>query len=316
MTRGNGFFPFSHWNGVTMANMTTAERRGYQQICGPDGMMMTIACDQRGGMRTLLAADPAVHATITDSHLGDVKSDIVRYLANHASSVLLDPTCAVPRVVDEGALARDVALIIGLDASGYDTDANGYRLSRLAKGVGARRVRELGGTAGKIMVYLRADRPDANDHNIAILRHCVEDFAGEDLLLVVEFLTYELEGEDRHAYKAKLPELIEGGTAISLDCGAKVLKLPYPGTQQACAAVTRMADGVPWAVLSAGVDHATFLAQIETAMQNGASGVIGGRALWKDCISLDRAVTRERLTSIAVPRLREIQALIGRHVRA
>jgi tagatose 1,6-diphosphate aldolase len=79
--------------------------------------------------------------------------------------------------------------------------------------------------------------------------------------------------------------------------------------------VTKAAAGVPWAVLSAGVDHATFLGQIEAAMANGASGVIGGRALWKDCISLDRAVQRERLATIALPRLREIQAILDRHPR-
>ncbi len=50
-----------------------------------------------------------------------------------------------------------------------------------------------------------------------------------------------------------------------------------------------MCGEVPWAVLSAGVDHETFVGQVETAMANGASGVIAGRALWKDCISLDRA---------------------------
>jgi hypothetical protein len=42
-------------------------------------------------------------------------------------------------------------------------------------------------------------------------------------------------------------------------------------------------------------------------MANGASGVIGGRALWKDCISLDRAVQQDRLTNVALPRLREIK---------
>jgi tagatose 1,6-diphosphate aldolase len=73
-----------------------------------------------------------------------------------------------------------------------------------------------------------------------------------------------------------------------------------------------MCGDVPWAVLSAGVDHETFVGQVEIAMQNGASGVIAGRALWKDCISLDRAVTRERLTKIAVPRLRQIQAVVER----
>ena len=48
-------------------------------------------------------------------------------------------------------------------------------------------------------------------------------------------------------------------------------------------------------------------------MQNGASGVIAGRSLWKDCISLDRDIQRERLKTIAVPRLREIQAVIGHY---
>lgn len=298
-----------------MTGLTTAELRAYQQICDADGGLTVIACDQRGGMRSLLASDAAAQAAITDASLGTVKADVVRYLARYASCVLLDPVCAVPGVVEDGTLPRDVALLIGLDASGYDTDAGGYRLSRLAKDINARRVRELGGTGGKIMVYLRPDRPDANDHNIAILRHCIADFAQEDLFLVVEFLTYPLEGEDKPAYADALPSLVEDGTRIALDCGAKILKLPYPGTGESCAAITRMAKDVPWAVLSAGVDYQTFLAQVETAVASGASGVIAGRTLWKDCISLDGDVTRDRLTATAVPRLRELQALVKR-VRA
>lgn len=296
-----------------MPSFTTTERRAYQQICGANGAMMAIACDQRGGMRELLAATSEDRARITDAMLGDTKSDIVEHLANHASCVLLDPVCAVPRIVDEGILARDVALLIGLDASGYDTDPQGFRLSRLAAGVTARRVRELGGTGGKIMVYLRPDRPEANEHNLQILRRCIADFAAEDLLLVVEFLTYALPGESKEAYAAALPGLVEEGTRMSVALGAKVLKLPWPGSPEGCARVTAAAAGVPWAVLSAGVDHSTFLGQIEAAMANGASGVIGGRALWKDCISLDRAVQRERLSGVAVPRLRQIQAILDRH---
>ena len=298
-----------------MTKMTTAELRGYQQICGKDGAMMAIACDQRGGMRTLLASDPEEQAKITNDMLGDTKADITRYLASQASCVLLDPLCAVPRVVDEGVLNRDTALLIGLDASGFDVSPQGYRLSRLVPGIDARRVRELGGTGGKIMVYLRPDRPDADAHNIAILRQCIADFGREDLLLVVEFLTYQLEGESLEDYTAKIPSLVEAGTRISLDCGAKVLKLPYPGTADSCARITSMAGDVPWAVLSAGVNHATFLGQVEIAMQNGASGVIAGRSLWKDCISLDRDIQREKLKTIAVSRLRELQAVIGNYRR-
>lgn len=295
-----------------MTAMTTAELRGYHQICGSDGAMMVIACDQRGGMRTLLSSDPEAQARIGNDILGQTKADITRYLASKASCVLVDPICAVPGLVDEGVLDRNTALLIGLDASGWDTSPEGYRLSKLVEGIDARKVRTLGGTGGKIMVYLRADTPAANTHNIDILKAVIAGFARENLLLVVEFLTYALEGESPEAYAGKLPGLIEGGVRICLGLGAKVLKIPYPGTPEACANVTKMAGAVPWAVLSAGVDHKTFLGQVEVAMANGASGVIAGRSLWKDCISLDRATTKAKLESVAVPRLREIQAVIAR----
>jgi tagatose-1,6-bisphosphate aldolase len=301
--------------------MTTAEFRGYQQLCERGGgPMMVIACDQRGGMRKLLVTDPKEEGGIGQDILGDTKSDIVEFLGNHASCVLLDPVCAVPRVIDEAVLARECALLIGLDDSGWDVQPDTrYRLSKLVPGINARRVRELGGTGGKIMVYLRSDLPAANEHNIRILKQVIADFAAEDLLLVVEFLTYQVDGESAGDYASKFSALIEGGTKICLEVGSKVLKLPYPGTGEACANVSKLCGDVPWAVLSAGVDHEHFIKQIEIAMANGASGVIGGRALWKDCISLDRAVQRDRLTNVALPRLRQIQAVLAgyrpRHAR-
>lgn len=298
-----------------MAGMSTAELRGLQQICGPDGNIMVIACDQRGSMRKLLASDEAAQKQITDAQLGDVKADVTQYLAAHAPCILLDPVCAVPRVVDEGILPRDVALLIGLDATGHDTSPEGYYVSRLVPGISARRVRELGGTGGKLLVYLRPDHPAANGGNLDIVRQCVADFTHEDVLLVVEFLTYALPGEDAAAYKAKVPSLVEQGAGLCLEAGAKVLKIPFPGTPEACANITRICGSVPWSVLSAGVDHATFLSQVEIAMANGAAGIIAGRSLWKDCVSFDRTRQRDLLQNKAVPRLRELQAVLTRHPR-
>ncbi len=296
-----------------MTQMTTAEYRGYQQICGADGAMMVIAADQRGGMRQIMAATPADQAAISDAMLGETKADLTRYLASQASCILLDPICAVPNVVDDGVLARDTALLDRARRLGFRHHAR--RLPpvpprarhRCPAGAGARR-------HGRQDHGLSPERPpEANPHNIDILRRCIEDFGREDLLLVVEFLTYELPGESKADYKALVPKLIEDGTRLCLELGSKVLKLPYPGTEEACAAVTALCGTVPWAVLSAGVDHETFIGQVEIAMRNGASGVIAGRSLWKDCISLDRTVTRDRLTAVAVPRLRQIQAVIARH---
>ena len=252
---------------------------------------------------------PEEQAKIDNKILGNTKADITRYLASGAACVLVDPICAVPSLVDEGILARDTALLIGIDASGWDTSPEGYRISKMVDGIDARRVRALGGTGGKIMVYLRTDHEAANTQNLATLKTTIDDFAREDLLLVVEFLTYQLQGEAREEYEAKFPMLIQEGTRACLELGSKVLKVPYPGSEQACAEVTKIAGEVPWAVLSAGVDHSVFLGQVEAAIKNGASGVIAGRSLWKDCISLDRKVSRERLSTIGLSRLREIQAI-------
>ncbi|GAA4223941.1 tagatose-bisphosphate aldolase [Sagittula marina] len=272
--------------------------------------MMVVAADQRGGMRKVLAATEAEQKAIDTKTLGVVKAGIVTHLANKASCILLDATCAVPAVVDDGVLARDTGLLIGLDDSGWDLDDKGYRLSKLVPGIDARRTRELGGTGAKLMVYLRPDTVEANGANIEIIKQCIADFASEDLLLVVEILTYQLDGESDEAYAKAFPDLIVESARISLELGAKVLKLPYPGNADACRKITQLCAGVPWAVLSAGVDHETFIGQVRTAMECGASGVIAGRALWKDCISLDADERRTKLEEIASSRLREIQEVL------
>ncbi|WP_279025994.1 tagatose-bisphosphate aldolase [Gibbsiella quercinecans] len=296
-----------------MNTMTTAERRGYQMICDAAGSMMVVACDQRGGMRTLLASTPEEQAQISNDTLGKTKYDITRYLAAEAGCVLLDPLCAVPGIIDEGILPRNTGLLVGLDASGWETSPEGYRISTMVEGVNARKVRELGATGGKIMIYLRMDTPAANTANLATLREVIEDFAREDLFLVVEFLTYKLENESKEEFERKIPQLIQEGCKACIECGSKVLKIPYPGTEEACAKVTEICGDIPWAVLSAGVDHSTFLKQVDISLRNGASGVIAGRSLWKDCISLDRDISKEKLSSIAVSRLRDIQQLLAKY---
>ena len=297
--------------------MTPAELRGYQQICDADGFLLVVAADQRGGMRKLLAKDAAAQAAIDSAALGRVKADITRYLANAAAScILLDPVCAIPDVILNGSLGRSTGLLVGLDDSGWDLSPEGYRLSKLCPGVTARRVRQMGGTGAKLMVYLRPDVPGANDYNLTIVRDCIADFRREDLLLVVEILTYQLDGETDADYAAKFPSLIVECTSLALDCGSKVLKMPFPGTADACLEITKRCDTVPWAVLSAGVNHETFIQQVKIAMANGASGIIAGRSLWKDCISLDSATTAERLTQLAVPRLQALRAALAPYGKA
>lgn len=288
--------------------LTPAQLRAYQQICDTSGRMLVVAMDQRASMRALIEST-AGEATTAD--LVAAKLDLVRYLGNEAPAVLLDPELVVPQVVVDAVLARDCALMIGLDASGYDTDEDGLRVSRVVEGVDARRVRQLGGSVAKLNVYMRPDIQGKDAHPAKLIASVAEDCAQEDVLLVVEILTYSLAGESATDYGALAPQLVVQAAATARECGAQTMKLQFPGSLEGCEAVTAALDGVPWAVLSAGVDHATFLEQLRTALAGGASGAIAGRSLWKDCLAADPTERARRLRELAVPRLREIQAVLG-----
>ena len=95
-----------------MTKMTTAEFRGYQQICGRDGAMMVIAADQRGGMRKIMAASPADQESKPSPKRCSARP---RPTSRNTSQARLRASCstlicAVPNVVDDGVLARDTAL--------------------------------------------------------------------------------------------------------------------------------------------------------------------------------------------------------------
>ena len=292
-----------------MNELTTLEKRGMSAISTPAGRMLIVAADQRNGMKAVMYDAPDGPGSVTREQLADAKSDLVRYLGNYAPAILLDPEVALPQIVDEATLGRDTALVVGMDASGFET-VDGLRYTRFVEGVTARVARELGGDVAKMLFFMRPDRQTADSRVGEEIRSLVESCTAEGLLLIVEILTYRLEDETEEEYQAAFPGLIAEAAAISVACGAKVLKLPYPGSAEASAAVTVAAAGVPWAVLSAGVDHETFIKQVEIAVANGASGAMAGRSLWKDSLAVSSHVRQERLSSLALPRLRELAAVV------
>jgi sulfofructosephosphate aldolase len=292
-----------------MNELTTLERRGMSAISTAAGRMLIVAADQRNGMKAVMTDAPDGPGSVTVEQLADAKSDLLKHLGNHAPAILLDPEVALPRVVDDGTLSRNTALVVGMDASGFET-VDGLRYTRYVEGITARGVRDLGGDVAKMLFYLRPDRQGADSRVGDEIRSLVKACEEEGLLLIVEILTYRLEDESEESYQAAFPRLVADAARIAVECGAKVLKLPYPGSADGSAAVTAAASGVPWAVLSAGVDHATFIQQVETAVANGARGAMAGRSLWKDSLAVSPETREDLLTSRALPRLRELASVV------
>jgi sulfofructosephosphate aldolase len=296
-----------------MNELTTLERRAMAKILTPGGKMLIVAADQRNGMKAVMTDAPDGPGSITVDQLSDAKAAIVTYLANHGPAILLDPEVALPRIVDEGIIDSNTGLVVGMDASGFET-IDGLKYTNYVPGVTPRTVRDLGGEVAKMLFYLRPDKQGSGSLVFKQIQELVEACTAEGLLLIVEILTYKLDGESDEDYKAAFPQLIIDSARLSVEAGAKVLKMQYPGSAEAAASVTAAADGVPWAVLSAGVDHATFIEQVATAVANGASGAMAGRSLWKDSLAVDAATREHLLTTKALPRLRELEAVVDAKV--
>jgi tagatose 1,6-diphosphate aldolase len=72
------------------------------------------------------------------------------------------------------------------------------------------------------------------------------------------------------------------------------------------------ASQVPCVVLSAGVDFDTFARQVEIACKAGASGFLGGRAIWQEAMAIsDRKERSEFLSTTVVSRIKKLASIVN-----
>jgi tagatose-1,6-bisphosphate aldolase len=100
--------------------------------------------------------------------------------------------------------------------------------------------------------------------------------------------------------------------------GGDVLKTEFPydaavtdrgSWREACLELDE-ASTLPWVLLSGGVDETTFEAQVSTACEAGASGVLVGRSVWADAATMDPAARDRFLAETGRTRLRRLVELV------
>jgi sulfofructosephosphate aldolase len=288
-----------------VTTLSTAERRAVQQIKTAGGRFAIIAADHGQPLVDML---DALGVSSGPEEQRAFKSDLVGTVGRDASAVLLDPDVSLPEIVDGDILARDVGLLVRIEADGYE-NADGLRRSQLIEGLGAEGARARGATAAKVMVFVRADREDLDGYTAEMVRTALEDCRRAGLLCVMELMTYPLDDETPEQFAALKEDLVVNGAVFLQECGSKVLKLEYPGSAGACRRVTD-AIQVPWAVLSAGVDHEAFCAQLRDSMDGGADGFIAGRSLWKEAVGRPAQERRAFLDGVARRRLEDLVGIV------
>jgi tagatose 1,6-diphosphate aldolase len=98
-----------------------------------------------------------------------------------------------------------------------------------------------------------------------------------------------------------------------------VYKAEFPGTlgvendSQLMDNLKKLNDACvkPWVLLSAGVDYPQYKKQVEMAMKAGASGVLGGRAFWKEFFTYASPAERQKFAETeCVKRVREVDEIV------
>ena len=67
----------------------------------------------------------------------------------------------------------------------------------------------------------------------------------------------------------------------------------------------------PWVLLSAGVDYPDYFRQVQMAMECGCSGVLGGRAFWKEYFLQEDEEARTRFAATTgLKRVADVDAVV------
>ncbi len=286
--------------------------RGLGACSSPGGTFTVLALDHRQNLRKELR--PADPGSVTDAEMVDFKRAVVRALGTTGTGVLLDPEIGVAPAIADGSLPGRAGLIVAVEATGYE-GASGARVSRVLPGWSVGKIKRLGASAAKLLVYYHPDAPNAAQQE-RLVAQVAEACRADDLALFLEPLSFGLDGaklvgDDRRRVVIETARRL---TAIGVD----VLKaeFPYdPGVadegrwREACAELDA-ATPVPWVLLSGGVDDATFERQVRVACEAGASGVLVGRSVWAESAAMAPADRDRFLAGEGRARLRRLTELV------
>jgi len=290
-----------------MKPISIGKLRGLQQCTSINGTFTCLALDHRQNLRK---ANPAF---TEDARLSRFKLDVTGALADLSTAVLLDPEVSAAQAVAAGALHGSVGLVVALESTGYGGTPIA-RQSQVLPGWSVEKAKRMGASMVKLLVYYHPASSAAPEIEQFVV-HVAEECCQHDLALMLEPLSYSLEEDKKLASAEKRSIVIETARRLVIP-GVDVLKAEFPLDSaevpdeerwvEACTELS-VACPVPWIVLSAAVDFATYLRQVEIACRAGASGCAVGRAVWQEAVTMEgetrlaflRTTARERLARLA-----------------
>ncbi|HET7088824.1 MAG TPA: tagatose 1,6-diphosphate aldolase [Anaerolineae bacterium] len=302
--------------------LTVGKVRGLQQIADTHGIFAMCAMDHRGSMQRLI--NKATPDQVTYDTLVEYKRDLTEALAPESTAVLLDPIYGAAHAIASGALPGDVGLLVSLEETGYEHDAQG-RVTTLLPDWSVEKIKRMGASAVKVLLYYRPDLSENAARQREVTRRVAEDCIRADIAFLLEPIAYPISGAEEYPelFAARKPALVADSARDLTPLGVDVLKAEFPadtrymkdeGVQRAACELLHVSSQSPWILLSAGVTFDEFARQVKIACQAGASGFLGGRAIWEEAMHMpDTRERRQWLVTVGADRMRRLHDIAGEY---
>jgi tagatose 1,6-diphosphate aldolase len=297
-----------------MKKLSIGKTRGLQQLANEQGILAMAALDHRGSLRKMLQEKHP--GNVDYQTVVDFKLDLCRVLAPHASAILLDPVYSAGQAIAAGVLPKSTGLLVSLEETGYSGQPEA-RITELLPNWNVRKIKRMGATAAKLLLYYR---PDVNvaKRQLNIVEELAAECMEEDIPFVVEPMSYRVETlqSNPQDFARIKPQLVMETARQITSLPIDVLKAEFPADLEYEKDKSRLLDSchqlsdasqVPWVLLSAGVNFDLFYQEVEVACQAGASGFLAGRALWQEATLMSSP--QERLSFLDTTVIARLQSL-------
>ena len=288
--------------------------RGLDACASDKGTFSVLALDHRNNLRRALAPDDP--GSVTFERMVAIKRSIVRAVAPVADGILLDPELGAGPAIHDGSLPSGCGLMVAVEETGYEGPAT-ERTTQLMQGWSVNQVKRMGADAVKLLLYYHPDAANAEQQE-RLLMAVAEDCADADIPLFLETLTYPIDPDVGKLTDEVRREAVIRTARRLTAIGGDVYKCEFPYDAgvtdkarwaEACAEMDEV-SAIPWVILSAGVDDATFEDQTLVACQNGASGVLVGRSVWKESALMEAPERDAWLADVGVARMQRLVDIV------
>ncbi|MBP7927778.1 DUF2090 domain-containing protein [Patescibacteria group bacterium] len=227
---------------------------------------LMLALDHRGSFEKLLPNADA-------SELISIKKELISSVFDQMSGVLIDFDYGLPAYY---GLAPTIPkpFLLPIENSGY-SGSDDARINTLEKSVS--QIQDAGAAGVKLLIYFNSSNTVASAQ-IETARQVLNDAHAAKLPLFLEIVTY--------GANTSVLESVE--MFLKNDIKPDVFKLEYPGSLEACTAITSTlaAYSIPWILLTRGGVFDVFHEHLKIAKAGGCVGFLAGRALWEDGVIL------------------------------